>query len=96
MAEPEAWQKMLEVLYQRSIQKRFRETRILNGWSTEDIARRMDADNDFVVQLENEPFPNYKISTLQLWARALYFRLTLDIEPQVFEKPPEEEKKADG
>lgn len=93
MDEPGAWDKMLDVLYQRAIQKRFRETRILNAWSIEDLARRMDVEPEFVEKLENEVFPNYKISTLQRWARALYFRVTFDMEPQVFENAPVEEEK---
>lgn len=81
----DGWEHMLGILHQRGLQKMLREARILKGLRQSELAQLMDTTQSRISELESERYPDYKITTLAGWARALDMQFQIGATPIVEE-----------
>ena len=73
-----AWDIFLDMLYRRYIQKLFREIRQALGLTLEQVGERIGVPLQSVGIWETQRWPDYRVTTLQRWARALELDINFD------------------
>lgn len=84
------WDRMLDILHIRGIQKHLRDSRIIQGLTQEEVAKRMDISQPAFNELETKRYPDYRLSTMRRWALAVGVQYDISIIPVVTEPVPEE------
>lgn len=89
---PGGWGTMMAILQGRGIRNTLVDARRQKGITQKQLAELMDVPQSRISELENERWPDPKISTLARWAHAL----DLELNPSVYTRPPEVEDQGEG
>lgn len=87
---PGGWGTMMAILQVRGLRNTFVDERRRQGLTQEQLAEKMEVTQARISELENERWPDLRLTTIARWARAL----GLEIEPSVYARPPEVEEEA--
>lgn len=91
MAIEGGWDLALDIIYRRGIVRVLRETRISQGLSQEDLAKRLGITQASVAQFETERFPDFRMTTISSYAHALGLEWDISVRPKISIQIPEKE-----
>lgn len=84
MAEPAAWDLVLDLLERRALRDAYVSQRVVRGMTRADLAAQLGVTEASVTRFEEENWPDPHLSTLRRYSLAL----GLVVRTDVFDKPP--------